>query len=322
MNIRKIISEEVILESRLDDAKNFVIQDYKDGLVPLSFREGRRMPNWFEDLVAIDPSGNQKYLMWALRQIKRITRQFHPYNVSEFLVDKLINSILLFHELQNKLTTENIDKVINIKGREFSINWDSMSKGFMKYNYPIDKLKPILNSPKDINSYYDVILLYEILQAIKQIPTKSDIKKEGIKLMNNDYWTVIVPLTHRASCVYGTNTRWCTSSKQDTTQFSRYQSKTSSLFYFIPNVNTLDGSNYIEYDAPEYGVSEYDVSKIALHMNIDGDMVFYDAADDEINSHEIYEVIGLAYGPDVEESFGIGIRICEDFHKDKLDKNL
>lgn len=34
MDIRKIILEEVILESRIDDAKALLVQDFKDELIP------------------------------------------------------------------------------------------------------------------------------------------------------------------------------------------------------------------------------------------------------------------------------------------------
>jgi hypothetical protein len=319
MLVRKIISEQILSEGRLDDAKSFVIKDFQDYLIPQSYKEGRKMPEWFVDLVNSDPSGNQKYLMWALKEIKKATGKFHPFNVASMLIENLITGITNFHNLQNKLTKENIDKVVAWSAisnpKEFSISYGTPSPYF-KFRYPIAELENIMKNPKDINSYYDHYLLFEITNAIKQLPSKSDIKKESIKLMDNDYWLVIIPTTHRSSCTYGAGTRWCTTAKEDV-QFNRYQSNTSSLFYFIPKTKSIkDISDYFL----DYLDEEFDMSKVALHINIDGDMVFYDASDGEIDAHNISDMVKDVYGLESAHAFWSGVMRAEDYHKDKIGK--
>lgn len=317
MNIRKIIIKEVILESRLDDAKALLVQDFKDQLVPSSYREGRRMPEWFEDLVGIDPSGNQKYLMWALKHI-RGKGKFHPFLVNHFVMNVVKNGIKMFHNLQNKLTSKIIQKVTLWKAgdKNFTVLGSTLSYYGLS-TYPIRMLEKIIKSPKDINSYDDPFLLFDLMEAIEKLPSRSDIKKESIKLLNNEYWSLIVPLSYRASCVYGAGTRWCTTAKEGPTHFNKYQTNVSSLFYFIPNSKPISNDAYYKiwyYD--EY----YDLSKIALHIDMNFDMVFYDAADDEINSDIIEELITIVYGLDSWLSFQIGIDKCKDFHSQKLNK--
>jgi hypothetical protein len=257
--------------------------------------------------------------MWALKEIRRTTGRFHPFNVASMLIDNLVTGMTNFHELQNKLTKENIDKVIAWKAvanpTEFSISYGAPSPYF-KFRYPVSYLERIMKNPKDINSYGDHYLLFEITNAIKQLPSKGDIKKEGLKLMDNDYWLVIMPLTHRASCAYGSGTRWCTTAREDT-QFNRYQSKASSLFYFLPKTKPVkDVSDYFL----DYLDEEHDMSKIALHMNIDGDMVFYDATDAEIDSQNISDMVKEVFGLESAQAFWSGVLRVEDYHKEKVTK--
>jgi hypothetical protein len=321
VNLKKIISEQILLEGRIDDAKSFVIQDFQDALIPQSYKDGRKMSQWFQDLVNSDPSGNQKYLMWALKEIKKTTGKFHPFTVASMLIDNLITGITNFHNLQNRLTQENIDKVISWKAvanpTEFSISYGAPSPYF-KFRYPVKDLESIMRNPKDINSYHDHYLLFEITNAIKQLPTKGDIKKESVKFLDNEYWLGIIPTTHRSSCAYGAGTRWCTTAKQDT-QFNRYQSNVSSLFYFLPKTKPLkDISDYFLDHLDE----EYDMSKIALHMNVDGDMIFYSADDAEIDSYNVSNMVKEIYGLESAQAFGSGVMKAEDYHKEKLDKFL
>jgi hypothetical protein len=317
MLVRKIISEQILLEGRVEDAKSFVIKDFQDLLIPQSYKEGKKIPEWFQELVNSDPSGNQKYLMWALKEIKKATGKFHPFNYASMLIENLITGITNFHNLQNKLTKENIDKVVAWSAisnpKEFSISYGTPSPYF-KFRYPIAELESIMKNPKDINSYYDHYLLFEITNAIKQLPSKGDIKKESIKLMDNDYWLVIVPITHRSSCTYGAGTRWCTTAKEDV-QFNRYQSNTSSLFYFIPKTKPIKNTSDYFLD---YLDEEFDMSKVALHMNVESDLIFYDASDGEIDSHNISDMVKDVYGLESAQSFWSGVMRAEDYHKEKI----
>ena len=310
MDIRKIIKEHIIFEGRLEDAKAFVVKDFKDALIPLSYRNGTKMPEWFNELVESDPSGSQKYLMWELNQIKGGRDKFHPFNVSDVTLTMVIRGVKSFHYLNYKLTPENIKKCVTISQDKayFKIKANEERLYMFGQTYPIRYLENILKAPKDINSYHDSDLLFYLMGAIEEIPSKADIRKESLRLKDDDYWFMIVPLSERSSCVYGANTKWCTAAK-NSSQWSRYQSLYNSLFYFIPKTEVI---------TPAYE----DLSKIALHINMEGEYTFYDAADDVVEFSTLKEIIPETYGLNSWQSFESAVLRAKDYHKNKIAGDL
>jgi len=65
---------------------------------------------------------------------------------------------------------------------------------------------------------------------------------------------------------------------------------------------------------------EYDLSKIALHMNFEGDLIFYDASDGEIESYDVTNLVAQVYGLESAQSFGTSVLKAEDYHKSKIEK--
>lgn len=313
MSLKKIISEELLFEGRIDNAKKFVIQDFKNLLVPPSVKNGSRMPLWFNYLVENDPSGNQKYLMWALKQIKKHKTSFNPFGDYGYLEEQLVKTINEFHDLNEKLTPENIKKTINWTATSNPQTF-SVVMGNVYDRYSVDDLNVILKNPKDINSYNDYFLLLSILNAIQEVPSKSDIKKEALRIFEDPSLLVIYPSTWRSSCYYGSNTRWCTSERNSDTHFSKHQTKVSSLFYFIPKERrNFDVGGYFA----DYGDEEYDLSKFALFIGSSGNMIFYDASDTEIDYNTMYDIISVSFSSGFLTSFKKGIEDCLSFHKSK-----
>ena len=60
------------------------------------------------------------------------------------------------------------------------------------------------------------------------------------------------------------------------------------------------------------------MSKIALHMNVDGDMIFYDATDVEIDSSNISNMVKEVFGLESAQAFWSGVLRAEDYHKEKV----
>lgn len=191
--------EELIIEGRLEDVKK------KYPKVP---------PEIIDSLSKADPSGNNKYLEW-------MTNIKFKFTVPTEVVIRMIN---LFHKNLNKLTKENIDEYIKEKKREWLLTDNSpVAKTFQK----------IYKSPKDINQYDDWGLFQEILGFIDELLTKSDVKKlETNTLYNDDDLLILIPLSHKASCFYGSGTKWCTTNKNSDNYFKSYSSR-GTLFYII-----------------------------------------------------------------------------------------
>jgi hypothetical protein len=129
---------------------------------------------------------------------------------------------------------------------------------------------------KDINQYD----LDGLRMAIKKHTesSKSQSNKfdpSEVKKIYEDANVLIVrPLTHKASCKYGSGTRWCTT-HQDPEYFFKYTTSKEGLYYII--LKKFDISNKFY--------------KIAIHLK-PNDITWYDATDQTMSEREV-EVFNL-----------------------------
>ena len=71
---------------------------------------------------------------------------------------------------------------------------------------------------------------------LKVISEKFKIESEDrIKLFENDDFLFVVPVTHKASCKYGANTKWCVTEKNDDDMFKRHYNLAGLGFLIIKN---------------------------------------------------------------------------------------
>jgi hypothetical protein len=290
-----IIKNVLMVENRVGDIKKDLLKDFSDLLIPQSYKTGKKYPEWFEFMLENDPSGSQKYLSWIIKILRKNhgSNKLHPFTVSEKLVIDIVDSVILFHNNLDKISKERVESVIKKNKKEFSV----IGGGSLKYlyTYPLKDLESILNSPKDINSYNDHILLFTLINSIGKLPTKKDAKKEIDKIYEDEYWLVIKPKTHRASCLYGATTKWCTSAKEDPSTFDVYQSKTSMVFYVI-------GKNLTD---------KHDLNKIAINIT-DKFLRFFDSIDTEYNLIEILRYVDMFLGPNYSNSLEKIINVCRE----------
>ena len=121
--------------------------------------------------------------------------------------------------------------------------------------------------------------LERVMDEIDTIQTKKEKEKqakEGVdKLYEDDRWLLVRPNTYEGSCYYGSSTKWCTASKDAPQHFASY-SKTGNLFYIIDKTKDVG-----------------DFFKIALHKKWDGEEMWYDRADDELQNQTIEAIRSL-----------------------------
>jgi hypothetical protein len=75
-------------------------------------------------------------------------------------------------------------------------------------------------------------MLYSVNDA-EEILKQKELEKQVIKLLDNDEYCVVIPLSYEASKMYGSNTKWCTT--QEThwlTYINEYK-----LIYIIDRIN-------------------------------------------------------------------------------------
>lgn len=106
---------------------------------------------------------------------------------------------------------------------------------------------------------------------------------EREKLYEDDNFLLVVPLTHTASCKYGANTKWCTSSSDDT-MFNKHNNMGSLAYIIVKNKDLQE---------------KLDSSKFGMYMNKPGEnylggrypgpdgIIFYDEKNDILNSNKI-----------------------------------
>jgi len=99
---------------------------------------------------------------------------------------------------------------------------------------------------RDINKYRSLPAMYAVVKPYLNRPTisKTEIIKitkqsEAEKLYEDEIFTVIYPKTRAASCLYGSNTEWCTAAR-NCNNFS-YYNKQGKLYIII---NKINGKKY------------------------------------------------------------------------------
>jgi hypothetical protein len=99
----------------------------------------------------------------------------------------------------------------------------------------------------DITSYNDWDQIRsEVVKADIKILDK-ELSKQVEVIHQDETWLILKPLSFKASLVYGSNTRWCTSMKNECDYFYRY-SKNGILVYTL---NKSNGKKYAFYSSPE-----------------------------------------------------------------------
>jgi len=135
-------------------------------------------------------------------------------------------------------------------------------KLFDKYQSKLEK--------KDINQYKDVIELENSLKPFQEKEKEKELESQSKKIYEKGDFVVIQPKTEEASCKYGSNTKWCVTSK-GSGHFGRYTAGRQGL-YFIINKAKSTNKNY---------------SKVAIHFDDGGNIRYWDAQDSPMSQREI-----------------------------------
>ena len=195
------------LDLLLEGKKENLIDRYKDNAV---FADA---PELLEKIIDGDPSATKKYSEWTIKQVIDFMNRD-----GQSLGDTVNHLIELIDEFHKAAT---------------SIQPGDIELGATMSNINVDKIK---SGPKDINKYEVYWELETVLSAVKkrkiQKEKEAEIKKEVNKIYEDDTYLIVQPETHGASCYYGANTKWCTTTKDDTRYFDKYTDE-GNLYYII-----------------------------------------------------------------------------------------
>jgi hypothetical protein len=142
-------------------------------------------------------------------------------------------------------------------------------KDFDKYSSQFPK--------KDINQYVSLNELEKVILYIRSKNKEKELEGQAKKIYEKGDFVVIQPKTEEASCKYGSNTKWCVTSK-GSGHFGRYTTGRQGL-YFIINKSKSTNKNY---------------SKVAIHFDDGGEPRYWDAQDSPMGQKEI-EIFEYAF---------------------------
>lgn len=108
----------------------------------------------------------------------------------------------------------------------------------------------------------------EIKDNMSNRQQRHEIKQDAIKLIDNVVMTVIIPLSEKASCYYGKQTKWCTAATDSDNAFYTYFLKNITLIYVF--------------------VGE---RKLAVKVNMEDSTITYINASDQPMKREDFESI-------------------------------
>lgn len=151
----------------------------------------------------------------------------------------------------------------------------------------------------------------ESLISKKVINEKFKIEpNEREKLYEDDNFLLVAPLTHTASCKYGANTKWCTTSSDDV-MFDKHDKMGSLAYLIIKNKELQD---------------KLESGKFGLYMNKPGEnylggrypgpdgIIFYDEKNDVLSSNKIMNLF------DRHDMYGKFMNIIQKFVTYSFDK--
>jgi hypothetical protein len=204
----------IIIEGRKEDVSKRLKQRFEyDG-------------SFIDRMLSVDPTG-YKYVDYIAKQLEKIIPQLAGQkgglNITQQDSIKDILSMVIpwFHNNVNRITEEDIWKAETI---------------FRERNGMVPNIEGIAKSFKDITQYENPEFIRTLMEIVDSKKTEREkereLKTQAERLYEDDDVLVIRPKSHAASCYYGANTKWCTTTAGSSGYFEKYI-KSGLLYYFI-----------------------------------------------------------------------------------------
>lgn len=204
----------IIIEGRKEDVSKRLKQRFEyDG-------------SFIDRMLSVDPTG-YKYVDYIAKQLEKIIPQLAGQKGGLNITQQdAINDILSmvipwFHNNVNRITEDDIWKAETI---------------FRERNGMVPNIEGIAKSFKDIAQYENPEFIRTLMEIVDSKKTEREkereLKTQAERLYEDDDVLVIRPKSHAASCYYGANTKWCTTSAGSSGYFEKYI-KSGLLYYFI-----------------------------------------------------------------------------------------
>ena len=193
-------------------------------------------------------------------------REKYP-NVTQLTFEKLVNG-------DKTPTKKYLEYMLKVWINKNESGCPTSSKTLIDLVKKFDEYLPYIEN-KDIyaKEYLRFNTLRTIVENAEQAKEEKTFLKEDhvIVYKETDTYILLQPKTHKGSCRYGANTRWCTAGKKNPTMFSSYIDK--GLLVYLIRKEPLNNKN---------------LNKIALYLNYSSNpynsqINVYSANDSEIS---------------------------------------
>ena len=256
MNKLNYILEELLFESRRKD----VIEKYRDRLTDTLNDNPTPINGMMED--DFD------------KVVEHIESELPHPKYLEFVLD---NMCCGGYGLDTEQTLPLIQNFHRLAERNLIKNKDIYSKEYAKLQ----------------GSYYvDLSNLYDVVEKA----TELEISKERDKVLKGQKdvvydgprWRVIVPKTHKASCAYGSGTKWCTTSR-DSSHFDQYTND-ALLFYIIDKSSPTSEDN-VMYKVALNWLFQWNKKTQKFSAKRIEDATLYDSADNTVRLNHVLPLL-------------------------------
>lgn len=215
--------------------------------VNYKYYEEKLNPETFEELLALDPTKDHKYGRWI---VENYLRQFSTIDRDKKELETFINEHI-YSSIKNldPITQTQLENKKREMEEEFRLThgrniaswkrfWEEDSEKVTENLITYTKLKNkkmlederlynILNI-KSFSALWELVNKYELPVDFTLDPSEYE------KWYQGEGWTVVIPKTHKASCKYGANTQWCTTSRDSDRYFNRYSSEGPLIIIIDP----------------------------------------------------------------------------------------
>lgn len=202
----------------------------------------------FDLFSSVDPTSSHKYLQFLCNIYTKLSYP-NKSDLDQRWVEESTERLNKFGIDTSNMTTYQLLSYNRIFDYMSWDDGDTLAE-FIKY------MEMDLITHKDVTSYTTI---NQVKRAISLAKLKEEMKDQSVQIhleFENDEWLIVRPLTHQSSFKYGSETKWCTTSKHDLSTFVRYWSE-GALVYFI---NKSNGIKFAMYKSIKQNYSNNDIS--------------------------------------------------------------
>jgi hypothetical protein len=247
----------LLVEGRIDDARKAA--PIISAVSKLAKQANPREPDFIDNVVAFDPTGNQKYLVWTVKAMEK--------NIRDSMSDRILDAVIEYAQTGHEgLGPDDVTSIQRAAAEDWDKVWRllidryGLFKDVIQDFHKFVKRKIIRGEEADINKYVDWSALdARNEQAREELDEKAKqkrLRKSVDVIYADDDWFIFEPLTHEASCHYAQRhgsqgTKWCISSDDFPNYWEEFAAADNKFVFVFNSRNRKFSIQNNEWDRPQ-----------------------------------------------------------------------